>query len=90
MVAWKLPAEVATDDDIEARQALYRVLAHGARADADDGLSVRVLGSSTSTEDIALTALGKEPVRSTSVETLSAVSYADWRVELLGLVSVES
>jgi hypothetical protein len=90
MVAWKLPAEVATDDDIEARQALYRVLAHGARADADDGLSVRVLGSSTSTEDIALTALGKEPLRSTSVETLSAVSYADWRVELLGLVSVES
>jgi hypothetical protein len=35
--------------------------------------------------------LGKESSsRPTSVETLSGVSYADWRVELLGLVSVES
>jgi hypothetical protein len=91
MVAWKLPAEVATDDDIEARQALYRVLAHGAQADAaDGGLVVRVLGSSTSTEDIVSITLGTEPARSGRIESLSAVSYADWRVELLGLVSVES
>jgi hypothetical protein len=90
VVAWPLPAEVATDDDIEARRALYRVLAHGAQADAGDDLAVRVLGSSTSTEDIVLAALGKESARPTSVESLSAVSYADWRVELLGLVSVES
>jgi hypothetical protein len=90
MVAWKLPAEVATDDDIEARQALYRVLAHGAQADAHGGLAVRVLGSSTSTEDITSITLGREPNRSGRIESLSAVSYADWRVELLGLVSVES
>jgi hypothetical protein len=90
MVAWTLPAEVATDDDIEARQALYRVLAHGAQADAASELVVRVLGSSTSTEDIASITLGKEPARSDRIESLSAVSYADWRVELLGLVSVES
>jgi hypothetical protein len=90
MVAWPLPAEVATDDDIEARQALYRVLAYAARADAGDDLAVRVLASSTSTDDIALATLGKEPVRSQSVESMSGVSYADWRVELLGLVSVES
>jgi hypothetical protein len=51
---------------------------------------VRVLGSSTSTEDIALATLGKESVKPEAVESLSAVSYADWRVELLGLVSVES
>ena len=90
VVAWPLPAEVATDDDIEARRALYRVLAHGAQADAGNDLVVRVLGSSTSPEDIALAALGKESTRPTSVEGLSSVSYADWRVELLGLVSVES
>jgi hypothetical protein len=90
LVAWPLPAEVATDDDIEARQALFRVLAHAAQADAGDEVVVRVLASSTSTGDIALAALGKESTRPTSVESLSAVSYADWRVELLGLVAVES
>jgi len=90
VVAWPLPAEVATDDDIEARRALYRVLAHGAQADAGDDLVVRVLGSSTSPEDIVAAALGREQAHVTSVESLSAVSYADWRVELLGLVSIES
>ena len=60
VVAWPLPAEVATDDDIEARRALYRVLAQGAQADAGDDLVVRVLGSSTSTEDIVAAALGRE------------------------------
>ena len=66
------------------------MLAHAAQADAGDDAVVRVLGSSTSTEDIALAALGKESARPASVESLSAVSYADWRVELLGLVPVES
>ncbi len=90
VVAWPLPAEIATDDDIEARRALYRVLAQGAQADAGDDLVVRVLGSSTSTEDIVAAALGREHPRPATVESLSAVSYADWRVELLGLVSIES
>jgi hypothetical protein len=90
VVAWPLPPEIATDDDIEARRALYRVLAHGAQADAGDELVVRVLGSSTSPEDIGAAALGREHARPASVETLSSVSYADWRVELLGLVSIES
>ena len=90
LVAWPLPAEVATDDDIEARNALFRVLAHAAQADGGDDTVVRVLGSSTPAEDIALAALGKESTRPASVEGLSAVSYADWRVELLGLQHVES
>ena len=90
MVAWPLPAEVATDDDIEARSALFRVLAHAAQADGGDRTVVRVLGSGTPPDDIALAALGREPARPASVESLSSVSYADWRVELLGLVSVES
>ena len=90
VVAWPLPAEVATDDDIEARSALFRVLAHAAQADGGDDTVVRVLGSRTPPEDIAAAALGRESARPASVESLSAVSYADWRVELLGLVSVES
>jgi hypothetical protein len=90
IVAWQLPPEVATDDDIEARRALFRVLAHAARADGGDQTVARVLGSSTSAEDVVAVALGKETTRPTAVESLSAVSYADWRVELLGLVSVES
>ena len=90
VVAWQLPAEVATDDDIEARRALFRVLAHAAQADGGGETVVRVLGSSTSPEDVAQVALGQEAARPASVESLSAVSYADWRVELLGLVSVES
>jgi hypothetical protein len=90
VVAWQLPAEVATDDDIDARRALFRVLAHAAQADAGDDVAVRVLGSSTSPEDIVAAGLGKESIRPTAIESLSGVSYADWRVELLGLVSVES
>ena len=90
VVAWQLPAEVATDDDIEARRALFRVLAHAAQADSGDDTVVRVLGSSTSAEDIVAVGLGQETARPTAVDSLSAVSYADWRVELLGLVSVES
>ena len=39
-----LPAEVATDDDVEARAALLRVLARAARADGPDGLRVQFLG----------------------------------------------
>ena len=40
-----LPTEVATDDDVEARAALLRVLARAARADGPDGLRVQFLGS---------------------------------------------
>jgi hypothetical protein len=87
VVAWPLPAEVATDDDIEARRALYRVLAHGAQADAGDDLIVRVLGSSTSAEDIVLAALGRSPSDGLGRVAVRRV-HADWRVELLGLISV--
>ena len=61
-----------------------------AEVDAGDDLFVRVLGSGTSPEDIVLAALGRESIRTVSVESLSGVSYADWRVELLGLVTIES
>jgi len=91
LVMWELPPEVATQDEVDARGALMRVLAHAMQADAaDDQLSVRVLGSRSTPEEIALAALGKDTVPDGGIETLSGTSYADWRVELLGLVSVES
>ncbi|WP_214370569.1 hypothetical protein [Pseudonocardia sp. H11422] len=85
-----LPPEVSTDDDVAARGALVRVLGHAARADARDGLRVHVLGSGTAPEEIALTALGRNPAwESLTAGFASGVSYADRRVELLGLMSAE-
>jgi hypothetical protein len=83
-----LPPEVSTDDDVAARAALVRVLGHGARADGPPGLRIQVLGSDSDPQQIALAALG----RNVEVEALAADldgSYADWRVELLGMVSAE-
>jgi hypothetical protein len=91
LVMWELPPEVATQDEVDARQALMRVLGHAMHADAaDDQLSVRVMGSKSTPEEIALAALGKDASPEDAVASLSSTSYADWRVELLGLVSVES
>ena len=56
-----LPAEVATDDDVDARAALLRVLARAARADGPDGLRVQFLGSGSTPEEIALAVLGRGP-----------------------------
>lgn len=86
-----LPPEVATSDDRDARQALTRVLTHAARADTPDGhLTVRVLDSATPPDKIGLIALGLDPVRQELVDRIDELSYADWRVELLGLASVET
>ena len=85
-----LPPEVSTDDDVAARAALVRVLGHAARADGPDGLRVSVLGSGSTPKEIALTALGRNPEWESLTEGLSGGSYADWRVELLGLMSAET
>ena len=82
-----LPAEVSTADDRQARQALLKVLGHAARADAGDrALAVRVLEATSSTQQIAMAALGTEPLRDEQAD----MSYEDWRVELMSLVSVET
>ncbi|MDT7554320.1 MAG: hypothetical protein QOI16_2856 [Pseudonocardiales bacterium] len=84
-----LPPEVSTDDDVAARSALVRVLGRGARADGPKDLRISVLASGVSAREIALTALG----RNTDLEQLAdgpeGESYADWRVELLGMISAE-
>ena len=82
-----LPAEVATDDDVEARAALLRVLARAARADGPEGLRVQFLGSGATPNEIAVSVLGLGPKQEEKVPVEPDRSYADWRVELLGMMS---
>ncbi len=86
-----LPPEAATADDREARRALTRVLGHAACADNPDGhLTPRVLDAGAAPTDIAQVALGLDPGRQELMERLADLSYADRRVELLGLAAVET
>jgi hypothetical protein len=85
-----LPAEVATDDDVQARAALLRVLARAARADGPDGLRVSFLGSGSTAEEIALDVQGRGPSRAGDPPEEPDRSYADWRTELLGMMSALS
>jgi hypothetical protein len=90
-VLGQLPPEAATPDDRAARRALIRVLGHAARADAVDGrLNVQVLAAGTAAEDIAFVAFGGDLAKQELLERLSTASYADWRVELFSLASVET
>lgn len=84
-----LPPEVSTDDDVSARAALVRVLGHGARADGPADLRISLVGSGSTPKEIALTALGRNPEWESAAEGFAGGSYADWRVELLGLMSAE-
>jgi hypothetical protein len=85
-----LPPEVSTEDDVAARASLVRVLGHAARADGPADLRVNVLGSGATPKEIALTALGRNPEWETLTAGFAGGSYADWRVELLGLMSAET
>lgn len=85
-----LPPEVSTDDDVSARAALVRVLGRAARADGPDDLRISVVGSGSTPGEIALTAMGRDPGRESLAGRDADESYADWRVELLGLMSVET
>jgi hypothetical protein len=90
-VLGRLPPEAATPDDREARRALTRVLTHAARADAADGrLMVRVLDAGAAATEIAHVALGLDPTKQALMDRAAELSYADWRVELLGLVAIET
>jgi hypothetical protein len=84
-----LPPEVSTEDDVTARAALVRVLGHGARADGPPGLRITVLGSGSTPREIALTALGRNPQLEELTADIAAGSYADWRAELLGMMSAQ-
>src|SRR3954452_607549 len=83
-----LPAEVSTQDDVAARAALVRILGHAARADAAGGLRMDVLDAGSTPKEIALTVLGRGGRQPLS--GLSGESYAEWRMELLGMVWAET
>jgi hypothetical protein len=86
-----LPPEAETADDGIARRALTRVLAQAARADSPDGrLVARILDIGCGAADIAFVALGGDLAKQELLERLDELDYADWRVELLGLASVET
>jgi hypothetical protein len=88
-VTGALPPEVSTEDEATARRALVRVLGHAARADAPDGLRVDVLSPTSSSREVALTALGRNPRWEALAAGDSGESYTDWRAEVLGLISAE-
>jgi hypothetical protein len=85
-----LPTDVSTPSDHQARQSLVEVLGHAARADAGGKLDVRVLDYAATPQDIMMVALGRDPVHEDLLSRLSELSYQEWRVELMGLVSVET
>src|SRR3954468_15202011 len=74
-----LPAEVSTQDDVDARAALVRILGHAARADSAAGLRMEVLDAGSTPKEIALTALGRSAQRP-PVSELSDESYGEWRM----------
>ena len=84
-----LPSDVSTEDDVAARASLVRVLAHAARADAREGLRVTSLGSGSSPKEIAQAALGHGSM-SGAIAAASEEDYSEWRMELLGMMWVET
>ena len=84
-----LPGDLSTEDDVTARAALVRVLGRAAQADTANGLRVCTLSSSATPKEIALTALGRN-TDTRSFTTASEESYAEWRMELLGVMWAET
>ena len=73
------------------------MLGHAARADNRAGtLTVRILDAGRGPDEIALVALGRDPAREgllhrlDDMDRLDDMSYQDLRIEMLGLVSVET
>jgi hypothetical protein len=86
-----LPAEVASDDDQDARHSLTKVLSHAVRADVPHAAyAMQVIPAETSAADIADAALGAGSKHKQLLDRLSDLDYADWRVEILGMVNVET
>ena len=94
LVGGNTPVEASAPDDQSARLALLDVLAHAIQADKSaTRIRVRVLPHDESAEHIAAVALGGEPTREQALASLRArepeMSFADWRIEVMGLVNGE-
>lgn len=93
LVTGNTPAQGANlPDDFAARHALLDVLAHAVRADKSPGkVRVRTMGPEAAPADIAAVGLRGEPARP-RVEPVADdrdLSYQDWRVEVMGLATVQ-
>ena len=81
-------------DDAAARFALLDVLAHALRADKAPGrLRVRVVQGDVPADDVAAVALRGAPAPRPGAPGLrgreSDLSYEDWRVEVMGMATVQ-
>jgi len=94
LVAGHEPLQPTAPDDRQARLALLRVLAHAARADRPaQHLRIQVTTSDRSAAELVRMATDAPSGPAVPAADLDAVmsdrSYADWRVEILGLATVE-
>lgn len=94
LVGGNTPVEASAPDDQRARLALMNVLAHAVQADKPaTRIEVRVLPHDQSAEHIAAVAVGGQPTREQALASLRArepeMSFADWRIEVMGLVNGE-
>ena len=81
-------------DDRAARFALLNVLAHAIRAEkAPAVVRVRILSADTTAAEVAAVALRTERPLLRAMAHLQAreaeMSYADWRIEVMGLATVQ-
>jgi hypothetical protein len=86
--------DASTPDDQNARLALLGVLAHAIQADKSaTPIQVQVLPHDVAVERIAAVAIGSEPTREQALAELLArepkMSFAEWRIEVMGLVKGE-
>ncbi len=84
----------ALPDDAAARFALLDVLAHALRADKAPGrLKVRVVHGDAQADDVAAVALRGAEAPKPGTTSLRGrendLSYEDWRVEVMGLATVQ-
>jgi hypothetical protein len=90
-VMGSLPPDVASDADRAARRSLTNVLAQAVRADASPSeLTIRVLDADIEADRVAALALGQSPEPRDAESHLEGLSLSDWRVELMGVVLVET
>lgn len=95
LVAGNLSSESSMPDDQAARLLMLRLLAHAVRADLAPGrVRVRVITGERTDDELVQFALrgGKDPlveVPAPLSESDSTISYAEWRIEVLGLAQVE-
>lgn len=94
LVGGNHPDELHGPDDQPARLALLQVLAHGLRADAGEGVRVRVVHHERSPEEIVDIFLRRAPNRMKKIDEFAAqtddMPYDDWRLALMGLGSIEA